>query len=455
MNKSVMSRRMVLRGLGTAIGLPLFDAMVPMLDFTPGLKAAAPAPEIPRRLVYIYVPNGVHMQSWTPKTEGALVGDLPSTLAELAPLRDKMIVFSGLTADKARANGDGPGDHARAMSSFLTGKQARKTPGADIRIGISADQVVAQKVGHLTKFPSLEIGIERGLNSGGCDSGYSCAYSANMAWRSESTPVPKEIDPKAIFERLFADPKQELAELAKRTQSRKSVLDLAMEDARQLERTLGGSDKRKLDEYLTSIRDVEVRLAKSGSGKSFPEVHPPKGVSKPTGIPPEYGAHIRLMADMLCLALQADLTRVSTFAFANEGSNRSYKFMDVPEGHHDLSHHGRDKAKQAKIEKINRFHISQLSHFLNGLAKVQENGKSLLDSSMVCFGSGISDGDAHNHDELPILVVGGGGGTIKGGRHVRVARETPLTNLHLAFIERMGAKTDKLGDSTGILTPLS
>lgn len=444
---------MVLRGLGTAIGLPMLDAMIPGLDFTPGAKGAAS--ELPRRLVYIYVPNGVHMQSWTPKTEGALTGDLPSTLSKLQAYRDKMIVFSGLTADKARANGDGPGDHARAMSSFLTGKQARKTPGADIRIGISADQLVAQKVGHLTKFPSLELGVERGLNAGNCDSGYSCAYSANISWRSDTTPVPKEIDPKAIFERLFADPKMELAQQVNKTKLQKSILDLALEDAKQLEKTLGGTDKRKLDEYLTSIRDVEVRLAKSGQGKDFPAVQPPKGVTKPNGVPSDYAEHIKLMSDMLVLAFQADLTRVSTFAFANEGSNRSYKFIDVPEGHHDLSHHGRDKAKQSKIEKINQFHIAQLQHFLDGLAKVQEKGSNLLDSSMVCFGSGISDGDAHNHDELPILVIGSGGGSVKGGRHVRVSRETPLTNLHLALMERMGVAAERLGDSTGKLTQLT
>jgi len=432
----------------------MLDAMIPGLDFTPGAKGA-PNPEIPKRLVYIYVPNGVHMQSWTPKTEGALTGELPSTLAKLDAFRERMIVFSGLTADKARANGDGPGDHARAMASFLTGKQARKTQGSDIRIGISADQVVAQHVGAKTKFPSLEIGIERGLNAGGCDSGYSCAYSANIAWRSESTPVPKEIDPKAIFERLFADPKQEKAQLLAQSKTRRSILDLALEDAKHLEKTLGGSDKRKLDEYLTSIRDVELRLAKSQNTKDFPPVQPPPGANKPDGIPKEYADHLKLMSDMLCLALQADLTRVSTFVFANEGSNRSYKFIDVPEGHHDLSHHGNEKAKQAKIEKINRFHIDQLHHLLTTLEKTKEQGRSLLDSAMVCYGSGISDGNAHNHDELPILLVGGGSGTIRGGRHIRVARETPLTNLHLALIERMGVKLDRLGDSTGILNNLS
>jgi len=451
--KPLLDRRTILRGLGTAIGLPFLDAMTPGLDFTPGLSAKAPVS--PRRLVYIYVPNGVHMQSWTPSKVGPLE-ELTPTLAKLEPFRQQMTLFSGLTADKARANGDGPGDHARAMASFLTGRQARKTFGADIRTGISADQVVAQKIGNQTRFSSLELGIERGINAGNCDSGYSCAYSANIAWRSETTPVPKEIDPKAIFERLFADPKLEAAQIAAHAKRRRSILDLAMEDTSALERTLAGSDKRKLDEYLTSIRDVEKRLtAATSENHQHAPVKPPKGVVKPTGIPGGYGEHLALMSDMLILALQADLTRVATFVFANEGSNRSYKFIEVPEGHHEISHHGRDKAKQAKLEKINKFHIEQFHHFLTGLSAVKENGKSLLDQSMVCYGSGISDGNDHNHDELPCVLVGGGGGSLKGNRHIRVAKETPIANLHLSLIERMGVQASVLGDSTGHLGGLS
>ncbi len=451
--KSMLDRRTVLRGLGTVIGLPVLEAMTPVLDFTPGL--AAKAPEAPRRLIYIYVPNGVHMQSWTPPKEGVLE-ELPSTLQKLEPFRHQMTVFSGLTADKARANGDGPGDHARAMASFLTGRQARKTHGADIRIGVSADQVVAQKIGSQTRFASLELGIERGINAGNCDSGYSCAYSANIAWRSETTPVPKEVDPKAIFERLFADPKIEAAQLASQAKRRRSILDLAMEDTKDLEKNLGGTDKRKLDEYLSSLRDVEKRLqAATSQNHQHRPLKAPEATLKPTGIPAGYGEHLALMSDMLILALQADLTRVATFVFANEGSNRSYKFIEVPEGHHELSHHGRDKAKQAKIEKINKFHIDQFHHLLAGLAGTKESGQAILDQSMVCYGSGISDGDAHNHDELPCLVVGGGGGSLKGNRHIRVAKETPITNLHLSLMDRMGVNVPALGDSTGHLGGLS
>lgn len=451
--KPLLDRRTVLRGLGTVIGLPMLDAMTPGLDFTPGLKAKAP--ESPRRLVYIYVPNGVHMQSWTPAKEGVLE-ELPTTLSKLEPFRKLMTIFSGLTADKARANGDGPGDHARAMASFLTGRQARKTHGADIRIGISADQLVAQKIGAQTRFASLELGIERGINAGNCDSGYSCAYSANIAWRSETTPVPKEVDPKAIFERLFADPKKEAAQIASQAKRRRSILDLALEDTKDLERALTGTDKRKLDEYLTSLRDVEKRL-EIATNQTHPSasVKAPDGTVKPTGIPANYADHLSLMSDMLILALQADLTRVATFVFANEGSNRSYKFIDVPEGHHELSHHGRDKAKQAKIEKINKFHIDQFHHLLAGLAGTKENGRPILDHSMVCYGSGISDGDAHNHDELPCLLIGGGGGSLKGNRHIRVPKETPITNLHLSLMDRMGVNVPVLGDSTGHLGGLS
>jgi hypothetical protein len=363
-------------------------------------------------------------------------------------------VLTGLALDKARPNGDGPGDHARAMGAFLTGRQPRKTSGADIKVGISADQHVAQAVGDHTRFPSLELGIERGQQAGNCDSGYSCAYSSNLSWRGESTPNAKEVDPKAVFERLFGgnDPKELAAARAKRDLYNKSVLDFVMEDAKDLNKTLGTADQKKLDEYLASVREVEQRIEKARQAISSP---PPKpDMPAPGGIPKEVQDHIHLMCDLMVLAFQTDLTRVATFPIANDGSNRPYKMIDVPEGHHDLSHHGSDAAKLKKIAKINTFHIEQFAYLLGKLKAAKElNGTTLLDNSMIVYGSGIGDGNRHNHDDLPILLAGGGGGTIEGGRHLSFPKrsDTPLMNLFLALFERMGAPTKAFGDSTGVL----
>jgi hypothetical protein len=440
----LISRRTALKGLGATVALPLLEAMLP----EPVLGAAAAKP--PLRMAFFYVPNGMHMQDWTPKTEGADF-EMPKTLEPLKPFQQELLVLSGLTLDKARANGDGPGDHARAMAAFLTGRQPRKTHGADIRAGVSVDQVAAQKVGRLTRFASLELGCEGGRNAGNCDSGYSCAYSANLSWRGESTPMAKEINPRLVFERLFAvegkstDPAQ-----ARRDQAKKSILDFVAEDARSLKAKLGATDQRKLDEYLGGVREIEQRIA-----RARPEVDTKKaGMPAPAGIPKEYADHLKLMCDLLVLAFQGDLTRISTFVFANDGSNRSYRFMDVPEGHHDLSHHGRNADKQAKIQKINQFHISQVAYLLGKLKAIKEGGGTLLDNCMLVYGSGIGDGNRHNHDNLPILLMGKGGGTLKPGRHVRYPKETPLTNLYVSMLERMGSPVDALGDSTGRLTAL-
>jgi hypothetical protein len=441
-----ISRRTVLKGLGTAIALPMLEAMAPALALA-GVAAKA----APRRMAFIYVPNGAHMQTWTPEAEGSNF-QLPFSLEPLQPLQKDLLVLSGLTLDKARAHGDGGGDHARAMSAFLTGRQPRKTHGADIRVGISVDQIAAEKVGKNTRFPSLELGCDRGLNAGNCDSGYSCAYSANISWRTESTPMAKEVNPRLVFERLFAsDVKGEAAASRnKRERYKVSILDFVMEDANQLKMRLGNNDQRKMDEYLSGLRELELRIARTdqGDGKTS------AGIAKPAGIPTEYEEHIRIMCDMMVLAFQGDLTRIATMVFANDGSNRSYRFMGVPEGHHDLSHHGGNKEKQEKIRKINRFHITQYAHLLERLKGIKEGEGTLLDNSMIVYGSGISDGNRHNHDDLPILLAGKGGGTIQTGRHVRHRRETPLTNLYLAMLDRMQAPVDAFGDSTGKL-PLS
>lgn len=450
MTRSIqLSRRTVLKGLGTALSLPLLDAMLPITAL-----AGRDATAVPNRMAFLYVPNGMHMPDWLPTTTGADY-EMPPILAKLAEHREYLNVLSGLTHDKARANGDGGGDHARALSVFLTGCQPRKTHGADIKVGISADQVAAQRIGHLTRLPSLELGCDRGANAGNCDSGYSCAYSANSSWRSESTPMSKEVDPRLAFERLFGSGRdgESAASRAKREKYKKSILDFVQEDADQLRRQLGAGDLRKMDEYLTSVREIEQRIERA-ERFATQEVPQPE-MAKPNGIPKDYAQHIRLMSDLLALAFQGDLTRIATFVHANEGSNRSYPFIEVPDGHHDLSHHGRDKTKQEKISKINQFHAEQFAYLLGKLKSIREADGCLLDHAMVVYGSAIGDGDAHNHDNLPIVLAGRGCGTIKPGWHLKYPNETPLNNLWLALLDRMGAGIPKLGDSTGLLKDLS
>jgi hypothetical protein len=417
-------------------------------------RAAAPAATAgaPRRLAFLYVPNGINMPDWTPAAAGKL-GALPDILKSLEPYKGYVNVLSGLELDKAKANGDGPGDHARAMAAFLTGRQPRKTHGADIRAGMSADQHVANAIGDKTRFPSLELGIEKGLNAGNCDSGYSCAYSANLSWRGEATPNAKETDPKQVFDRLFGgnDPKELAEARAKRDLYNRSVLDFVMEDAKGLGKTLGQGDQRKLDEYLTAVREVEQRIEKARQAAASRKPVPKPNMTEPAGVPKEVKDHIRLMADLLVLAFQTDLTRVATFPLANDGSNRPYPFIGVSEGHHDCSHHGSDPKKLEKIKKINTFHAEQLAYLVGRMAGVKEaNGKTLLDNVMLVYGSGIGDGNRHNHDDLPILLIGNGGGTVEGGRHLKYER-APLMNLYLSLFDRMGCPTDRFGDSTGRL----
>jgi hypothetical protein len=448
-----ISRRCMLRGMGTAIALPLLDAMGPVRLWAdqrkaPGAAVSGPAaaPALPRRMAFVYVPNGMHMPDWTP----ALAGEdfeLPFLLEPLDKHKPNLTVISGLMQDHARPHGDGPGDHARSLAAFLTGCQPLKTKGSDIKVGVSVDQVAAQQIGDKTRLASLELGCDRGQQAGNCDSGYSCAYSSNMSWRSESTPMPKEVNPRLVFERLFGGA-EEVKDRAKRSAYRSSVLDFVLEDARQLQARLGAKDRRKVDEYFNSVREVENRIARA---EKAAEVAAPD-YPKPSGMPKDYGEHIRLMYDLLTLAFQTDATRISTFVVDNEGSNRSYNFLKVPEGHHELSHHGKDPAKQAKIRQINRFHLEQFAYFIDKLSAIPEGPGTLLDNCMVLYGSGISDGDRHNHNELPIVLVGRGGGSIRGGRHLLYKKETPLNNLYLAMLDRMQASVDALGDSNGTLT---
>ncbi len=449
MSKSFeINRRTALKGLGTALALPLLDRMLP------AMAQAAPqaAGKAPLRMAFLYVPNGVHMQAWTPETEGADFA-LPVTLEPLAELRQDFSVLTGLTQFRANANGDGPGDHARALASFLTGCQARKTHGADIRVGVSADQIAADYVGRFTRFPSLELGCDAGAQSGNCDSGYSCAYSSNVAWKSETQPLVKENNPKQVFDRLFSNgrPGESAEARARRERTEKSVLDFVRDDAQRLRGRLGISDQRKLDEYLGAVRELELRIAAAGKPTDLDAT---KGLAVPASIPSNNGEHIRLMGDLLALAFQTDVTRVGTFVIANEGSNKSYAFIDVPEGHHDLSHHGNDSAKHEKIKKINKFHMEQLAYLLKKLKSIPEGEGTMLDNCQIVYGSGIGDGNAHNHDNLPILLAGKGGGTLQPGRHIKYPNGTPLNNLFLSLLERMGVHRDQMGDSTGKLAGL-
>ena len=439
-----LSRRTVLKGLGVSMALPWLEAMGPLKAW-----AAEPSPDkaVPNRMAFIYVPNGKNMVDWTPKTEGENF-ELPHILQTLSATKGEFSILTGLTADKARANGDGGGDHARAMAAFLTGAQPRKTDGADIRAGISVDQIAAARVGDMTRLSSLEIGCEQGSMAGNCDSGYSCVYSGTMAWRSATQPLPKEVNPKLVFERLFGSSD---AMRSKRDQQRKSVLDFVRNDSSELQKRLGTVDKRKLDEYFTSVRDIEHRIEKAAK---LPPVKVPD-LAQPQGIPTTYEEHIKIMADLMVLAFQADVTRVSTFVFANEGSNKAYPFIGVSDGHHDLSHHGNDEKKKQKIRDINTFHAKQLAYILQKMKSIKEGDGTLLDHSMIVYGSGNSDGNRHNHDDLPILLAGRGCGTLKPGRHIRYPNNTPLNNLWVSLLDRMDIRGQQFGDSTGALKGLA
>jgi hypothetical protein len=447
MNKPYyMPRRTFLRGVGTLMALPMLEAMAPSLRaFAQTQKGQARA--FPNRLAFVYIPNGANMVDWTPTTQGTDF-ELPLILEPLAPFRSEFQVLTGLAHDKARPHGDGPGDHARASASFLTGCQARKTAGADIRVGVSVDQIAAEKIGRFTRLPSLELGAEPGRPSGNCDSGYSCAYQFNLSWKTESSPVPPEVNPRLVFERLFSNglAGETGPDALARRGARQSVLDLVAEDASRLRGNLGYTDQHKLDEYLTCVREVELRLERA---EQFAAAIP--NYPKPEGVPSDNEQHIRLLFDMMALAFQTDSTRIATFLLAHDGSNRAYPQIGVPEGHHDLSHHGGDEAKKQKIAKINRWHATQFAYFLEKLKSIREGDGSLLDNCMIVYGGGISDGNAHNHDNLPILLAGGGRGTLQRGRHVRQERETPMTNLYLSLLDRMGVNAERVGDSTGKL----
>ncbi|MDB6055337.1 MAG: hypothetical protein JWN25_2860 [Verrucomicrobiales bacterium] len=439
-------RRTFLRGLGTIMALPMLEAMAPPIQL---LAADSPYnSKFPKRMAFVYIPNGANMVDWTPKEVGTTY-QMPYILEPMEKYRSDIQVLSGLAHLKARANGDGAGDHARASATFLTGCQARKTAAIDVRVGISVDQVAAARVGRLTRLPSLELSCDAVRLSGNCDSGYSCAYQHNISWKSDTTPMPPETNPRLVFERLFgsASEKETAESKARRERYKKSILDFVMDDADQLKKNLGTTDQQKLEEYLSAVRDLEVRIEQN---EKFSSIQP--DFDRPTGIPKDYTAYIRLMYDLLALSFQTDATRISTFITAHDGSNKKYDMLGLSDGHHDLSHHQGNEEKKKKIAKINRFHMEQFAYFLGKLKNVKEGNGTLLDNSMIVIGSGIADGNAHAHHDLPILLAGKGGGTLKAGRHVRVDEKTPMTNLYLSLLDRLNAPAARLGDSTGKLS---
>jgi len=440
-----LPRRTFLKGTGAAIALPFLDAMTPALASTSNAKP-------PVRLAFVYVPNGIVMEEWTPKATGKDF-EFTRILKPLEPFRKDLMVLSGLDDHNGNALGDGPGDHARAGASFLTGVHCKKTEGADIRNGISADQVAAQHLASVTRFPSIEFGCEDSNTVGNCDSGYSCAYTNSISWRTPTTPMPPEINPRQAFERVFgtADLSLDPQTRARRARYRKSMLDMVQSDTRKLVSTLGQTDRRKVDEYLYAIREIETRI--ESAEKENREVMP--GIEKPNGIPAAFADYVKLMFDLQAIAFQSDLARVSTLMVGREGSMRVYPEIGIPDPHHPLTHHRGNAEWIDKIIQINTHHTELFAYYLNKLKSIKEGDGTLLDSVMIVYGSGLSDGNRHKHESLPILLAGHGGGSIESGRHIICESGTPVTNLYLALVNRLGVPAEKIGDSTGKLDRLT
>jgi hypothetical protein len=412
---------------------------------------ATTATGAPLRAAFLFFPNGAIPRTWWPEQPGADFA-LSRTLEPLAPVRDRIQVLGGLKHEAAEAGPDGAGDHARGNGTFLTGVRLKKS-ATDIRAGVSIDQVMARAIGTQTRFPSLELSCDPARRSGACDSGYACAYQFNLSWRTPTTPMAAESNPRLAFERLFGEgpPGQRAANLRRRREEQRSVLDYVLEDARAMKRRLSARDREKLDQYLSGVREVEARIE---AAERFGEPEDP-GIETPSGIPADYGDYLGVMFDLLVLAFQTDSTRVATFLLAHDGSNRSFEQIGITEGHHDLSHHQNRPEWIEKLSDIDRWYVAQFSKFLQKLAATPDvDGRTLLDNAMIVYGSGNADGNRHTHDNLPVILAGGGGGTLTTGRYVRY-RSTPMTNLFLSLADRMGLDgLERFGDSTGRLTDL-
>ncbi len=449
-----MKRRQFIKSLGVSIALPAYQSLLPR-SFAANSPTAAGATATtatgaPLRTAYCYFPNGVNQHHWWPQGSGSDFS-LNRTMQPLEAAKEKLQVLSGLDHINATAGEDGAGDHARASATFLTGERARKTAGRDIQAGVSIDQLIAREIGHLTRFPSLELTCDTGRKSGRCDSGYACAYQYNISWQSPNTPVAPEANPRMVFERLFGGGPigERQKNLQMRRAQQRSILDFVMEDARALRQQTDYQDHQKLDEYLESVRAIEKRIQDSESDKDTPDPN----VATPEGIPESFSQHMALMYDMMGLAFQTDSTRVATLQLAHEGMNTSYPEIGIDEGHHYLSHHKEDPEKMEKIALIDRYYLEQFALFLQRLDKMEDvDGNSVLHNSMIIYGCGHCDGNRHTHDNLPIILAGSGGGTLQANRFVNHGA-TPMTNLYLGLAQKLGMQDlNRLGDSTGILT---
>lgn len=444
----ISTRRQFLRGLGTSIALPALPSLLTSLQAAEAAKLATTASGAPLRTAFFYFPNGSIPKFWWPDNPGQDV-PLQNSLAPLDGMRGHLQVLGGLDNLSGTAGMDGAGDHARAVGTFLTGVRVNKS-ATDIRAGVSIDQMLARKVGHLTRHSSLELSCDVARKSGDCDSGYSCAYTYNLSWSNPTTPVPAEVSPLALFERLFGygSHGQRAAGFRHRLAEQRSVLDFVLEDAKAMQRRLDARDNEKLDQYLTGLREVEQRIAKAETAGPPPDPNVPT----PKGIPPEYGDHIQLMGDLLILAFQSDLSRVATFMLAHDGSNRSFANIGVPEGHHEISHHRDQQDLMEKCAKIDQWYVKQFAKFLQKMDAVKDSdGKSLLYNSMVVYGGGNADPNMHTHDNLPIVLAGHGGGSLTPGRYVK-HNHVPTMNMMLSLADRMGVTgLERFGDSTGRL----
>lgn len=446
-NRSHLARRTFLKGLGAAIALPALDAMTPV-RLGRAAWGAVPAAGAARRMAFIYVPNGIVMNNWTPATEGAGF-EYTRILKPIEKFKDKTMVISGLANRNADALGDGAGDHARAGAAYFTCAHPKKTGGSDIHAGVSIDQVIAGSIGSKTRLPSLEIGLDDNRVVGHCDSGYSCAYTNSLSWASATRPLPPEASPRLLFERLFGDfdTSIDAATRARRAKYRTSILDMTREETNRLVGNLGSTDRRKIDEYLTTIREVEQRIQLAEKHQNGFE----PTIEKPAGIPTEFTDHAKLMFDLQILAFQAELTRMITFVIGREGSVRTYENIGVPDPHHPLSHHRNDADSLEKLTQINTYHMQLFEYFLSKLSETKDGEASLLDHSTILYGCGHSDSNRHLHDNLPVVVVDGMRKDLVGGKHVNVERDTPLANLYLSLAGKMDVQVDKFGDSTGVL----
>jgi hypothetical protein len=443
--KRALPRRTFLRGVGTTLALPLLDAMVPALT----VMAQTPANPV-RRVGFIYIGNGVVLKNWTPKGEGRTF-EFGETLKPLTPFKDRVTVLSGLAHHQADPLGEGDGDHSRAPAVWLSGGRPLKAEGANIRGAVTLDQIVARETGKVTRVPSLETTLDFTDRVGTCNIGYSCAYMNTIAWKTPQTPLPMERNPRQVFEQLFGEGGSVEARVAQAREDR-SILDAVTTEVGRLQRSLGAGDRSTVGQYLDAVRDIERRIQKTEqeNGQS-PLVLP----ERPSGIPEDLQEHAKMMFDLHVLGFQADVTRVMTMMMGIEFSLLAYPMIGVPDTHHTISHHQDEPEKLMKLTKIDTFHAMLTAYFLEKLAKTRDGDGSLLDHSMIVFGGGISNGNLHDHVDLPIVLAGGGGGTLQGGRHIRYPEDTPMANLLVSLADKVGVPIEKLGDSTGPLADLS